>query len=355
MKIIKFLLAFSLVLGISGCGSDDRETLYVLNWGEYIDYTLVEKFEEEFNVKVVYEEVESSEAMYSKISSEAVTYDVAFPSEYTIELMIQEDMLHEIDKDIVTNISNVDNKYYELAKFDTEGKYFVPYFTGSVGIMYNTDLVDEKDLTGWDVLWSEEYKNQVFLYDSIRDMMSVGAYYNGYSLNTTDENELKDIEKSLSELNDNARAYGTDDLKNLVAAGDGAMAIVYSGDYLVTYADQVETGTDVNVDYFIPEEGTNVWLDGVVIPRTAQNTDLANKFINFMLDGENAKVNAEYVGYTTTNADVFDQFMDDGDEIYQTEAYSIPDDKFSKSEVYKNLEVEYNQMYSEIFIRVKNE
>lgn len=355
MKFFKIVLALSLVTLITACGSDDRETLYVLNWGEYIDQDLVAKFEEEYNVKVVYEEVESTEAMYSKISSKAVTYDVAFPSEYTIELMIKEDMLHEIDKDIVTNFKNIDSKYYELTDFDSSGQYYIPYFTGSIGIMYNKDLVDEKDLDGWSTLWNNKYENQVYLYDSIRDTMSVGAYYNGYSINTTNDDELAVIEDSLSKLNENARGYGTDDLKSLVAAGDGAMAVVYSGDYLVTYADQIESASSVNVGYYIPEEGTNVWLDGAVIPNTSQNQELANKFINFMLDEENAKQNAEYVGYTTTNAKAYESFIESEDSLYQTEAYSIPEEKLSKSEVYKNLELEYNQIYSEIFIRVKND
>ncbi len=354
MKILKSLLVVFLLVVMSACGGDDREKLYVLNWGEYLDPELISAFEKEYNVKVVYEEVESTEAMYSKISSNATAYDIAFPSEYTIELMIQEDLLNEIDKDIVTNFSNVDSKYFELTDFDSNGSYYAPYFTGSIGIMYNKDLVAESDLNGWSTLWDKKYENQVYLYDSIRDTMSVGALYNGYSVNTTDKDELAKIEKSLSTLNSQVRGYGTDDLKNLIAAGDGAMAVVYSGDYLVTYADQMETSGDVNVGYYIPEEGTNVWLDGIVIPKSSKNTELANKFINFMLDAENAKINAKYVGYTTTNAKVFEELISSNDEIYQTNAYSVPNEIAANSEVYKNLDLEYNELYSEIFIRIKN-
>ncbi len=354
MKILKGFSALIMLIAFTACSSDDRDKLYVLNWGEYIDYTLVEQFEEEFNVQVIYEEVESTEAMYSKISAEAVSYDVAFPSEYTIELMIKEDMLHELDKDIITNFVNVDSKYYDLTDFDVSGQYYVPYFTGSIGIMYNTDLVDSSDLTGWDILWNDKYDNQVYMYDSIRDAMSVGAFYSRYSINTTNDEELDAIESSLSELNGKLRGYGTDDLKNLIVAGDGAMAVVYSGDFLVTYEDHMSNDLDLNVDYFIPEEGTNVWLDGVVIPKTSQNTDLANEFINFMLDDANAKTNAEYVGYTTTNEKAYNEFLELGEELYTTEAYRVPEEKMSQSEVYKDLGIEYNQIYSEIFIRVKN-
>lgn len=354
MKILKVLLATTVLIGIVGCQKDDRETLNILNFGEYINPDLVSKFEDEFNVKVVYEEVESSEGMYSKITSGAVDYDLAFPSEYVIELMKTEGLLNKLDNDIIVNKKNIDNKYYDLIEFDTEGEYFVPYFTGSVGIMYNKDLVDEKDLQGWGTLWNKKYENQVYLYDSIRDMIGIGALYNGYDINTKDETELKDIEKDLIELDKNSRGYGTDDLKNLVAAGDGAMAIVYSGDYLVTYEDQMATGGEVNVGYYVPEAGTNVWIDGIVNPTTSKNPELANKFINFMLETQNTVENCDYVGYTTTSKTVFEEFINSDEEMYKLEAYSLNDDTFSKSESYRSLGVEYTQIYSEIFTRVKN-
>ncbi|MFV0499773.1 MAG: PotD/PotF family extracellular solute-binding protein [Bacilli bacterium] len=355
MKYKLILGLMSALLIFASCGSDNRQTLNILNWGEYIDQELVKKFEKEFNVRVIYEEVESSETMYSKISAGAIKYDIAVPSEYTIELMIEENLLSEIDTSIVTNTDNLDPKYYELTEFDKEGKYFVPYFTGNIGIMYNKDLVDSKDLDGWNVLWDEKYDNQVYLYDSIRDTMSVGALYNGFSVNTKDKNELDKIKTSLKKLNENARGYGTDDLKNLVSVGDGAMAVVYSGDYLVTYNDYIESKSDMNVGFYVPDEGTNIWLDGLIIPKTSENKELANEFINFMLNEKNALKNAKYVGYTSTNIRVNENLLNSGDKLYKTEAYMLPSDKFNKSEVYKNLGLEYNQMYSEIFTSIKND
>ncbi len=353
MKKLRLLLVVSILIGLfAGC-SEEKQKLYVLNWGEYIDPELVSKFEEEYDVDVVYEEVESNEVMYTKISSKATKYDVAFPSDYMMERMISEDMLLEIDKNIVTNFDKVDSKYYQLTDFDSAGQYYVPYFTGSIGILYNKDSVDEKDLTGWEVLWNDKYENQVYMYDSIRDAIAVGALYNDYSINTTDATELEEIENSLAELNSNLRGYGTDDLKNLVSSGDGSMAVVYSGDYIVTYDDQMSTMDEVNVDYFVPESGTNVWLDGMVIPSTSQNSELANKFINFMLENENAKQNAEWVGYTTTHAEVYEEFVNSDEEIYKTVGYVLPNDIFENSEAYSYLGEDATQEYSEIFVRVK--
>ncbi len=357
MKKIKILFTIGLAIGLFGftaCSDSSEEKLYVLNWGEYLNPDLVEAFEKEFNVDVVYEEVDSNEAMYTKILANTTKYDIAFPSEYMVEKMKKENLLNKIDKSIVVNTSDIDNKYFELTKFDSEGDYFVPYFTGSIGIMYNIDLVDEADLTGWDVLWNEKYKNQVYLYDSVRDTVSIGALKNGFSINTTNADELKIIEEDLKNLNKNARAYGTDDLKNLVSAGDGAMAVVYNGDYIVSYLDQMDTYGDVNTKYYVPSQGTNVWLDGIVIPNTSQNQELANKFINFIMEFDNAFENADWVGYTPTKSSVLEKFTSTDDELYKIEAYQLPNEIYLNSEYYIDLGKDGNQIYNELFMRIKN-
>ncbi len=355
MKKISLILSIIITLTIlSGCSSEEKEKLYILNWGEYLDLELVSEFEKEFNVKVIYEEVESNETMYTKISNKTTNYDIAFPSEYMIEKLKNEDMLYKIDTNIIENYDLIDQKYYDIVDFDEASEYFVPYFTGSVGILYNKNLVSESDLDGWNTLWNSKFKNQVYLYDSIRDTLMVAAFKNGFSVNTDNSDELAKIEEDLSALNDLARGYGTDDLKNLVAAGDGALAVVYSGDYLVTYVDQMETSGEVNVEYYVPSEGTNIWVDGMVIPNTSQNQELANQFINFMLEYDNAKQNAEYVGYTTTHKDVFTDLVNSGEEIYSTTAYVLPEATFNNSEVFKNLDQTLLGLYSDIFIRIKN-
>ncbi len=355
MKKFKFILVALLTISVlSGCGGSDKEKLYILNWGEYLDSELIEKFEQEYDVEVIYEEVESNETMYTKISNNTTNYDIAFPSDYMIEKMKNNDLLYTIDKDIVTNLDEIDTKYYDLVEFDKEMEYFIPYFTGSVGILYNIELVEESDLDGWNTLWNEKFSNKVYLYDSIRDMMMIGAFKNGIDINTDNQTELDIIEKDLSILNDLARGYGTDDLKNLVAAGDGYLAVVYSGDFLVTYLDQMETTGEVTVEYYVPEEGSNVWVDGIVIPKTSQNQELANQFINFMLEYDNAYQNAEYVGYTATHKQVFNDLVNSGDEMYLTNAYILNEETFNNSQIYKDLGEELMNIYSEIFIRIKN-
>ncbi len=354
MKLFKVLLGSVLALGLVACG-EAKEKLFILNWGEYMDDSLVEKFEKEYNVDVVYEVVESNEAMYSKIVAGTTNYDIAIPSDYMLEKMAGEGLINELDLSLLDVEGNVDPKFYDLTDFENDENYYIPYFYGSVGILYNTDLVDEKDLTGFDVLWNDKYENQIMMYDSIRDVISIGALKNGYSINTTNEGDLAVIEADLKAQSELNNGYGTDDIKNMVASGNIALAPTYSGDYLMVLYDAEETGTEANVGFYIPEDGTNVWVDGMVIPTTSNNSELAHKFINFMLQPENAKQNAEWVGYSTTHPVVFEEFVAEDPEYYLQPAYTIPEDIYAVSESYKDLGTEMYQLYSDIYTSVKND
>lgn len=356
MKLFKLLFVGILVLGLTGCGEDSsKEKLFILNWGEYMDDELVAKFEEEYNVDVVYEVVESNEAMYAKISAGTTDYDIAIPSDYMLEKMHNEGLLNELNLELLDVEGNVDAKFYDLTEFSNDNEYYIPYFYGSVGILYNTELVDEKDLTGWDILWNEKYDNEIMMYDSIRDVISIGAIKNGFSINTTDEKELAIIEEDLKVQSKLNNGYGTDDIKNMIASGNIALAPTYSGDYLMVLYDAEETGEEANVGYFVPSEGTNVWVDGLVIPSTSQNPTLAHKFINFMLQEENASQNAEWVGYATTHPKVFESFVAEDPDYYLQDAYTLSEETYKVSEAYRDLGEEMTQIYSEIFTRVKND
>ncbi len=354
MKLFKVLLVSVLTLGLVACG-ESKEKLFILNWGEYMDDSLVEKFEKEYNVEVVYEVVDSNEAMYSKIVSGTTNYDIAIPSDYMLEKMYNEELLIELDKSLLDVEGNVAPKYYELTDFENDENYYIPYFYGSVGILYNTNLVDEKDLTGFDVLWNDKYDNKIMMYDSIRDMVSIGALKNGYSINTTNAGDLAVIEADLKAQSELNNGYGTDDIKNMVSSGNIALAPTYSGDYLMVLYDAMETGVDAEVGFYIPESGTNIWVDGMVIPKTSKNNELAHKFINFMLQPENAKQNAEWVGYSTTHPIVFEEFVNEDSEYYLQPAYTVPEDIYNVSESYKDLGTDLYQLYSDIYTSVKND
>ncbi len=354
MKLFKILLASVLLIAVSGCSSS-KEKLYILNWGEYMDLELIEKFESEYDVEVVYEVVESNEAMYSKILAGTTSYDIAIPSDYMLEKLADENLINQLDLSKLDVEGNVDSKFYDLTTFTDDDSYYIPYFYGSVGIMYNTDLVKESDLDGWDILWNDKYANQILMYDSIRDMISIGALRNGFSINTTDEEELAIIEKDLKKQNELNNGYGTDDIKLAITSGNAALGPVYNGDYLMMLNEYLDNDEEVNIGYYVPKEGTNVWVDGLVIPSTTQNEDLAHKFINFMLDSENASQNAQWVGYSTTHPVVYDELLNQDEDYYTDNAYSLDEEIYQNSESYVDLGTEMYQVYSDIFTRVKND
>lgn len=297
------------------------ETLYVLNWGEYMDPDLIDQFETTYDVTVVYDEVGSNEEMEVRIKSGTTKYDIAFPSDYMIDKLRQQDLLNEIDRTKLTGLSNVSIKP-EVAGL-TEGKgydsYFIPYFWGTIGIMYNTDTVNEADLTGWEVLFDTDSTYKVGMYNSARDAAAAALLYLGYDVNTNDEDELSEAEDALRAME--YEVVGEDNLKTLVQAGNLDMALVYSGDYFDTLYIAEEDETDINFAFYVPET-TNVWVDGFVIPTTSENTDLAHEFINFFLNEDVSEQNADWVGYAPVLDEVFNTLTDpDGDYGYDYDNY----------------------------------
>lgn len=300
-KIIIFITALILVVSLSAC-SGSTETLYVLNWGEYMDLDLVEQFEEEFDVKVVYEEVGSNEEMEVKIKAGTTKYDIVIPSDYMVDKLRQQDLLIEIDYsllDSVDFISEVNNLYtgYGFAP------YMVPYFWGTIGIMYNTDTVNETDLTGFDVLFDTDTSYKIGMYDSARDSVAASLLYLGYDVNTNEASELLEAETALKD--GVFEVFGEDNLKGLVIQGNLDMALVYSGDYFDELYAFEEEEIEVNFAYYVPES-TNLWIDGFVIPTLSENVDLAHEFINFFIGEEIAVANADWVGYAPVIQSAYD-------------------------------------------------
>lgn len=309
MKKGIIVLTLLTVLLLSGCQNTDN-TLYVLNWGEYMDMDLVAEFEDMYDVTVVYEEVGSNEEMEVKIKSGVTNYDVAFPSDYMIDKLRQQDLLNEIDMTLLDGFNDVSLMSEVTGLYDIEGygPYFVPYFFGTIGIMYNTDTVDEADLTGWDVLFTNDHGYKMGMYDSARDAIASALLYLNEDVNTADETVLYAAREAL--MNTSYEVFGEDNLKGLVQTGNLDLALVYSGDYFDQMYQVEADGEELTFGYFVPET-TNIWVDGFVIPTTSQNTDLAHDFINFFLNVDRSVQNADWVGYAPVLQEVYDVMVSD--------------------------------------------
>ena len=275
-------------------------TLTVFNWYDYIDPAAIELFEEETGITVKYVNFTTNEEMYTKIEAGAGTYDVIFPSDYMIERMIKHDMLEELDLDAMPNYANVMDRL-KNPSYDPEGKYSVPYMWGTLGYLYNTEMVDE-ELTSWSALFDEKYAGNVIMMNSIRDTMGLALKHLGYSLNTRDEAELnaaKDllIQQKQSKIES---GYLLDETKDKMVGGEAAIGVVYSGDA------QYAIEKNENLVYVIPEEGSNIWVDGMCIPKSSKNVEAAQLFIDFMCREDVAAMNFDYIYYCSPIQSVVD-------------------------------------------------
>ena len=287
---------------LTGCGGGNKKTLKTYNAGEYIDKGLISQFEKEYNCRVIYETFDSNETMYTKLMS-GEEYDVLSPSDYMIERLIKEDYLQPIDWDQITNAGNLMDVVMENAAYDPDHTYTVPYFWGTVGIIYDTTVVAQEDLAqGWNLLKDTDYAGNIYMYDSERDSFMVALKALGYSMNTADTAQIDEAYDWLVEQRDTMNpVYVGDDVIDNMISGNKAMAVVYSGDaaYMMT--------ENENLDYFTPDEGTNIWYDCMVITKNCTETELAHQFINFILDNDNALANSEEVGYTSPVESAFEQ------------------------------------------------
>ncbi|MEY8353996.1 ABC transporter substrate-binding protein [Lachnospiraceae bacterium 54-53] len=349
------LLSLSL---LSGCGKSAAKAgsageVYVYNWGEYIDESVIEQFEEETGIQVVYDLFETNEEMYPVIEAGGVKYDVVCPSDYMIQKMIENNLLAEINFDNVPNFKEIDSRYTEMSKsFDPENKYSVPYCWGTVGILYNTSMVAPEDApTKWSDLWDEKFKDNILMQDSVRDAFMVALKSLGYSMNTTDEAEINEAKELLIKQKPLVQAYVIDQVRDKMIGGEAAVGVIYSGEMLYIQNEVKDLGLDYSLEYVIPEEGTNLWLDSWVIPANAENKENAEKWINFLCRPEIARKNFEYITYPTPNKGAFDLL----DPDFQNNKAVFPDeDVLQNSEVYKYLGDQVDSLYNEAWKEVKS-
>lgn len=324
-------------------GRAGNDTLSVYNWGEYIDPELVKQFEEETGINVIYETFDSNEAMMTKIEQGGTAYDVAMPSEYAIEKMKENDLLIPIDHSKIPNLSNIDPYFLDLP-FDPGNEYSIPYFWGTVGIAFNPTLLDGQTFESWEDLWDPSLKQEVILVDGAREVMGMGLNTLGYSLNTKDDEELREATEKLKTLSPNIKAIIGDEIVETMRRGEAAIALVWSGQA----ADIMYVNEDI--DYAVPKEGSNLWFDNMIIPKTSGNVEGAHKFINFMLDPEVAAQNADYVGYSTPNEKAI-ELMDP--EVTGDERFYPTEEMRERLEVYKNLGLVTLGKYNELFLEFK--
>ena len=335
-------------------GSTDGGELYVYNWGEYIDEDVISQFEEETGITVVYDLFETNEEMYPVIEAGAVNYDVVCPSDYMIQKMRENDLLAELNFDNIPNIAQIDPAYMEMSQaFDPENKYSVPYCWGTVGILYNTRLLDELGVpapTKWADLWDERLSGEILMQDSVRDAFMVALKKDGYSMNSESKDELEQAKQELIDQKPLVQAYVIDQVRDKMIGGEAAVGVIYSGEMLYIQDEVANLGLDYNLEYVIPEEGTNLWLDSWVIPKNAKNKENAEKWIDFMCRPEIAKANFEYITYPTPNKGAFELL----DEDMQNNKAVFPDiDSLKDSEVYKYLGDDTDAIYNELWKEVK--
>lgn len=290
VPLILGLVALSLVL--TGCGPE-KPVLYVYNWGDYIDEDILGEFEKETGIRVVYDTFSTNEDMYVKIKSGGSSYDLIFPSDYMLTRMINEGMLTKIDLEKIPNHVHIDPRLMG-ADYDPNNEYSLPYMWGTLGILYNTTMVDG-EVDSWDVLWDKRYAKEILMLDSQRDSIGAALIKLGYSINTLDPQELAEAAQLLKEQKPLVLAYVVDEGKDKMVSGEAALALTWSGEAM--YA--IEENEDLA--YAIPKEGTNLWFDVMAIPKGAKNVEAAMKFMDFLNRPEIALRNAEYTGYATPN------------------------------------------------------
>lgn len=346
-RLLLALTTLVMAFALTACGgAKDENVVYVYNWGEYIDPVALEMFEAETGIEVVYDEFETNEIMYPKVEAGAAVYDVVCPSDYMIQKMISNDMLAELNWDNLPNAKeNIGAQYYEQStQFDPDNKYSVPYCWGTVGILYNKTMVSEP-IDSWEVLWDEQYADNILMQDSVRDAFMVALKKNGCSLNSVNEAELEQAKNDLIEQKPLVQAYVVDQVRDKMIGNEAAIGVIYSGEAIYTQRENPD------LEYVIPKEGTNVWIDSWVIPKNCQNKENAEKFIDFMCREDIALLNFDYITYSTPN-DAARELIEDED--IKNSPIAFPDLSQYSLETFIYIGEEGDALYNQKWEEVKS-
>lgn len=314
--------------------------------GEYLGENVISDFEKQYGVRVIVENFDSNEMMYTKLMA-GDRYDVIIPSDYMIERLMNEDFLQPLDKSMIPNMENMSDAVLGMS-YDPDNTYSIPYFWGSVGLVYNHENVDPAviESEGWEVLRNTDYAGHIYIYDSERDSFMMAFKALGYSMNTEDPDEINDAYEWLLQMNNTmSPVYVTDEVIDGMMNGYKDIAVVYSGDAAVVLDENED------MSFYMPSQGTNIWCDAMVIPQNAENPKLAHEFINYMLTYEAAFDNTETVGYTSPNAEVFEE-MTSSEDLYADNAAYLPRSGYDKDEMFHDNQTLMREL-SKLWIKVK--
>ena len=314
--------------------------------GEYLGENVISDFEKQYGVRVIVENFDSNEMMYTKLMA-GDRYDVIIPSDYMIERLMNEDFLQPLDKSMIPNMENMSDAVLGMS-YDPDNTYSIPYFWGSVGLVYNHENVDPAviESEGWEILRNTDYAGHIYIYDSERDSFMMAFKALGYSMNTEDPNEINDAYEWLLQMNNTmSPVYVTDEVIDGMMNGYKDIAVVYSGDAAVVLDENED------MSFYMPSQGTNIWCDAMVIPANAENPKLAHEFINYMLTYEAAFDNTETVGYTSPNAEVFEE-MTSSEDLYADNAAYLPRSGYDKDEMFHDNQTLMREL-SKLWIKVK--
>ncbi len=314
--------------------------------GEYLGENVISDFEKQYGVRVIVENFDSNEMMYTKLMA-GDRYDVIIPSDYMIERLMNEDFLQPLDKSMIPNMENMSDAVLGMS-YDPDNTYSIPYFWGSVGLVYNHENVDPAviESEGWEILRNTDYAGHIYIYDSERDSFMMAFKALGYSMNTEDPNEINDAYEWLLQMNNTmSPVYVTDEVIDGMMNGYKDIAVVYSGDAAVVLDENED------MSFYMPSQGTNIWCDAMVIPQNAENPKLAHEFINYMLTYEAAFDNTETVGYTSPNAEVFEE-MTSSEDLYADNAAYLPRSGYDKDEMFHDNQTLMREL-SKLWIKVK--
>ncbi len=371
-KITALTLACVMALGLflSGCameepvesgdpgstnssGTGEKREVNVCSWGEYIDESLITKFEEETGIEVNYFFAPSNEELYSRLETGGVNYDVIVPSDYMIARLITEDRLQKLDYSLIPNYEKIDDQYKNLS-FDPDNEYSVPYTWGTLGIIYNTTMVDEP-ITSWEVMFSDQYVGDILLIDNSRDAFAMALYCLGYDVNTTDESQIREAYQLVADAMARGvyAGQGMDEVFQIMEGGNLAIATYYAGDFLTMY----EANPDLA--FVIPEEGSNWFVDAMCILKDAKNVDEAHEWINFIASTESNLANMDFIWYASPNSEALEMYPAWYEEQYgeplDMDLYEImaaPPEVLANCTMYENLPPETLALYNDLWIEL---
>ena len=344
-KLLALLISILIISTLFvGCSKKTSEEINFFNYGENIDEETIKEFEKQYGIKVNIETFDDMENMYQKVKNEGVKYDVILVSDALMPRMIKENLIQKLNKDSIPNIYQMDEEYLNL-EIDPGNKYSVPYMFGTVGLIYNKDVVKE-NVDSWDILWNEKYKDKVFMFDTYRDTIGVALKKLGYSLNSTDPKQIEEAKELLIQQRKTVDPiYGVDNGTTMIPAGESDINMIWSGEGLNLQEE------NPNLVYIVPKEGANFWIDSLCIPSNAKNIEGAEKFINFVSDKESALRIADEIGYTTPNKEAR---LEQPESVRNNPNAYMPKEIMDRCEIYVDFPKNIKRMYDDAWLDIKS-